>query len=264
MDRKTALGSASAALAALLTLAGASPAQAQDAPEKPASRPGGPSGVPEAEKLRIENEELRRRVVALERELTNAKNTIASLRKTRDPEKPSAPTTIELPDDPLACPSSLIADLKKRYQAEFGSLQDPKDDATLRLKSQRWARDAEKLSRGKANWLVRFQRIEQIGQGSGAVSRALTVVLDPTTQLPLGESFSMDIPARFAPKVVGAKPDELWQLSLTASPRLKFNPQRPEAGNPDVPKFIGKYIELETDYLWDGVSESKAEKIKPK
>lgn len=230
-------------------------AHAQNA--TPPATPAAPSAADEIERLRGENEDLKRKIAALERELTSARTSLAALRaKTKEGGKPG-PTKIELPTDPLACPDSMLADLKKKYQSEFGSLQDPKDDASLRLKAQRWARDAEKQARGKTVWAIKFQRIDQIGQGANATARATAQVIDATTQLPIGDPFPMDIPARFSTKVTSGGPDAVWQLGLVVAPKVKFNPQRPEAGKPDVPPFVGKYIELEPEYQWETLVESK-------
>lgn len=239
----------------------------EEAPKnaRPAPPPPGSTGLSDLEKLRIENEELKRKVASLERELATARNTIATIRKPRDGERPGATAAprAEIPADPLASPASMLADLKKKYQTEFGAMQDPKDDASLRLKSQRWTREAEKQARGKASWLVRFSRVEQMGQGQNATTRATTLVLDPETMTPIGDQFTMDVPTRLAQRVTKAQPDEVWQLSLTMAPRLKFNPLRAEMGTLDVPPFVGKYIELEPDYIWEALVEAKGKKPAP-
>jgi hypothetical protein len=224
----------------------------QDLPPPPA-----PTAADQVERLRAENEALKRQIQTLERELAAAKSEITSLRtRSREPSRPAA-TRAEVPEDPLSCPDALLADLKKQYQAEFGSLQDPKDDASLRLKAQRWAREVERTARGKTTWLVRVQRIDQIGQGANAIARVTAQILEPASRLPMGEPFPLDLSQRHGGRVVAAGVDSLWQIALTVAPRVRFNPQRPQAGKPDVPPFIGRYIELEADYIVESVAEAK-------
>ncbi len=220
-------------------------------------QPPSPSAADQIEKLRAENEELKRRLAALERELSSAKATINAMKaRASEPTKP-APTKADIPDDPLACPDAMLADLKRKYESEFGSLQDPRDDASLRLKAQRWTREVEREARGKATWVVKVARTDQIGQGANAIARATATVLDATTRLPMGDNFAMDIPPRFAGKMLAAGGDTMWQIALTVAPRVKFNPQRHSAGKPDVPPFVGRYVELEPEYIIESVTELK-------
>ncbi len=220
-------------------------------------QPAAPSVADQIEKLRAENEDLKRRLAAMERELTSAKATINAMKaKASEPSKPAA-TKAELPDDPLSCPEAMLADLKRKYDSEFGSLQDPRDDASLRLKAQRWTREAERDARGKTTWIVKVARTDQIGQGANAIARATGTVLDATSRLPMGESFSIDVPPRFAGKLMAAGGDTTWQIALTVAPRVKFNPQRHSAGKPDVPPFIGRYVELEPEYIIESMTEVK-------
>lgn len=220
---------------------------------------GQTSPADELAALRAENAALKEQVAKLERELRATKNLVDALRGRGAAPAPAAPTTAPLPDDPMAGPAAMLAQLKKNYAAEMGELADTKDAARHRAAVARWVESQKRSMTGMTSWRVRFDRISTEGEGRRTGTWVTTQIIDAASGLPLGEPFSLEVPARFAQRVRRAKPEELYTLGVRFSADPKFNAQREDVGVFDVPAFIGKYAEFGFTAVWESLEQVPAD-----
>ena len=218
------------------------------------------------DKLKQENDALKRRVVQLEQQLREARAEIDAMKggvPVATPDAPAAKTQADIPADPLASPASMLAALKKSYAADLAEFADDSNQAKHRPAVAKWVDQQKKAVSGKTQWLVRFVRTDaDTSTKRNATPRLETVIqiVDPASKLPIGEAFRLEVPARFLKLVQSAKSDELFTLSGTFSATPKFNPQRETPGTFDVPPMIGKYAEFDYTLAWDKLEAEKPAK----
>ncbi|MHC4414811.1 MAG: hypothetical protein ACYS0G_05960 [Planctomycetota bacterium] len=222
--------------------------------------------------LRRENQRLQTRVKDLQRELEAAQRRIADLERQieqlrRGParSRPARPTPpgISAPSQegevtidesvPNASPRALLTALQESYQEATGSLdigtadtvpasgevrRDRKRIAYLRA-LDRWAHRVNRELKSQITWHVRLVRVVQRGLEMQAV--------DPKTLAVLGDPFPVTLPAsqfrRLEQFEQRGKLDVL-QLKGVLVPSVRVNPQRPDPGPFDKPRFIGPFAEL--------------------
>jgi hypothetical protein len=218
------------------------------------------------DKLKQENDALKRRVVQLEQQLREARAEIDAMKggvPVATPDAPATKTQADIPADPLASPASMLAALKSSYAAELAEFADGTNQSKHRPAVAKWVDQQKKAVSGKTQWLVRFVRTDADTSPKRNVTPKLETVIqiiDPTSKLPIGEAFRLEVPARFLKLVQAAKPDEEFTLSGTFSAAPKFNPQRETPGTFDVPPMIGKYAEYDYTLVWDKLEAEKPAK----
>jgi hypothetical protein len=218
------------------------------------------------DKLKQENDALKRRVVQLEQQLREARAEIDAMKggvPVATPDAPATKTQADIPADPLASPASMLAALKASYAAELAEFADGTNQSKHRPAVAKWVDQQKKAVSGKTQWLVRFVRTDADTSPKRNVTPKLETVIqiiDPASKLPIGEAFRLEVPARFLKLVQSAKSDEEFTISGTFSAAPKFNPQRETPGTFDVPPMIGKYAEYDYTLVWDKVEAEKPAK----
>ncbi len=215
------------------------------------------------------------RVAQLEKELAEARATIAALESQRDilsqqltralaevaslkgASGPPAKASGDLPLDPFACPDSMLAETKRRYEREIAIL--PASTAAEKRRRQeelsRWIKGINREVRSQVRWLVAVEDARPVREGAVRGDyEAMVAVLDPLTREPLGKPFRTRVPNRYATRIVNEKRFTMWEATLVFGADLRHVPTRLEAGVFDTPPFVGPEVEFGMSLSWDGLT----------
>lgn len=180
---------------------------------------------------------------------------------TERPEGPAPvaapPTHAPIPEDPMAAPASLLAELERRYAEELGTEHA---DPAARLSAERrrvledWCRTQARALRGPIEWRVRFTSLTELRRNERA---ALMTVIDSDSGLPIGPTIEVAVPRAHADRLArelglagGEDKSALFTLTGTLIAAPKVNADRPTPGVFNHPAFIGAYVEFAFDLDW--------------
>lgn len=168
---------------------------------------------------------------------------------------PQPATHAPVPEDPMAAPASLLAELQERYQAAFGAdAPSGAMTAAQRKAIDEWCVEQGRTLRGPVEWRVRLSDLREVRRNERSV---LMTVVDPASGLPIGDTLEVAVPRAFADRVArelgverGPEKAPMWTLvgTLTAAPKL--NADRPTPGVFNHPAFVGAFVEFGFDLDW--------------
>jgi hypothetical protein len=183
-----------------------------------------------------------------------------------------AATHAPIPEDPLASPASMLAELQRRYNADFGPPADPNmapspppiDTAAppltsaLRKALDLWCVGQARELRGPIEWRVRFTGLRALDRSDYA---AMLTVIDPATGLPIGDTLEVAVPRDQAERLArelgptgGDVKAPLWVLTGSIIARPRFSADRATAGVFNHPAFVGPYVEFGFELDWEAVA----------
>ncbi|MFG0258115.1 MAG: hypothetical protein ACF8GE_09460 [Phycisphaerales bacterium JB043] len=211
--------------------------------------------------LRNENEQLREKIEQLERQLASAQRRIQSLESTNErlrqrldnsgsrpstsqrpettpeePERQMAP----IPDDPFAAPVAMHAMLQREYQRVTDGMSfDSASDRDEYLRTiRRWAQQSRRDINGPINWTARV--LESTG-GRGKVGFTIEVI-DQSADLPIGETFQIEVVGRNVQKLESAIGGDPIQIDGVFSGTISIDDSTDAS---EDPMFIGPFATLD-------------------
>lgn len=255
--RSEAARAATAAVSAAFVLASWAQAQPASQPPAPPAQTS-PSGT-DADRLRRENEDLKRRVQDLEARIQALTEENDRLRaavggprdksKDKDKSKGKGPAT-PAPAGPTSSPDGLFAALTEDYQKALSALprSSPREQARYQSEVQQWIRQVPARFRGPVEWTILLTELKP-PQRAGAPTTIVFAVADPTG-MAISELVSCPVPPRFFKAVQEAKLPGAWTLSGTINAKPTYNATRAEAGaDPTAPRFVGPFAEFGFDLV---------------
>lgn len=220
------------------------------------------------EAARVENKALAQRAEQAEAMARALEEQLA--RRTTEPVQPAPvekPTTAPveeprpgeglreapIPVDPLASPASLLRSLRESWERSFAglSLESEQARAEYERRLGQWADSVQRSMHGNTRWRVLISEIQPGPRNRDATARFR--VIDPGTGLPIGKSFLGTIPSRMYLKLDQAAGEQMWDVTLTLTPKPTINTKRLESGAFDYPPLIGPMVEFQFDFDWIGM-----------
>lgn len=191
-----------------------------------------------------ERDALAARIKQAEAELIKLRRQVGVLREEYRTRAPGP-----IPTDPLASPFSLVSELQRRYDHELASLPSdtPEQQSAYAGAARAWCERMSGELRGRAEWLLEIDQIEQLRDGS---YEARISVVDEATMLPIGDPIRREIPNRIAKQIMRRPEVEVWRTDLLVIARPKFNPNRQRPGVFNMPLFIGPMVEFGIELDW--------------
>ncbi|MCL4220282.1 MAG: hypothetical protein KJZ65_02820 [Phycisphaerales bacterium] len=158
-----------------------------------------------------------------------------------------------IPADPLASPASLLRSLRESWERSFAGLSLASDDARAEYQRRlgQWIDSVQRSMHGNTRWRLLISEIRPGPRNRDANARFQ--VIDPGTGLPIGRSFLGTIPSRMVLKMDDLTGAQLWDVTLTLTPRPKINTSRLSAGPFDYPPLIGPMVEFQFEFDWIGM-----------
>lgn len=203
-------------------------------------------------KLDEEATRLRERVSQLESQLARLQAENTKLRN-RDADAPadSAPAPestggepqANLPDDPLACPPSLLRALKTKYEEEFDDRAITPETRSDYIKDvRRWALDMKREFRDRITWTV---EIDPAGvPGDEKIPVKLRVVDPDSRDAYHADPVAIDLGYRNTRRIMSEPNQRYWVLEGVFFADPNVNPNRDRPGALDYPPFIGPFAEF--------------------
>ncbi|KAA0213122.1 MAG: hypothetical protein DYG94_13255 [Leptolyngbya sp. PLA3] len=225
-----------------------------------------------AEELEIalaENKALSERLSAAEAKVASLEEQLAQRSTQATPVEPApgqapAPTPEQvkpvetpkeapIPADPLASPASLFRSLRESWERSFAGLSLATEDARAEYQRRlgQWIDTVQRSMHGNTRWRLLISEIQP-----GLRNRDVTArfqVIDPGTGLPIGKSFQGTIPSRMYLKLDNVIEPQVWDVTLTLTPRPTMNTDRLSSGAFDYPPLIGPMVEFHFDFDWVGM-----------
>ena len=161
-----------------------------------------------------------------------------------------------VPKDPLACPTSMLAELRRRYEKDFPEgAADTEAGRKQRLTEvARWCREMPKALRGRTRWLVKLIDVGNEEVGKETVKYQ---VLDAMTREPLGEEMVSGLPLAFVVKLRGLATGTLMEVGAVMEAEPTFNAARGGGSVFDYPPLLGPYAEAGVRVEWQSVEPIK-------
>ncbi len=174
------------------------------------------------------------------------------------PGSPGTPASAkaEVPKDPMACPTSLLAELKRKYEADF---HEPAAETDAGRKQrltevQRWCREMPRALRGRVRWLV---RLVEAGNEEPGKETVRYQVLDAMTRVPLGDEVVSPLPLALVVKVRALPVGSLIEVGATMEAEPTFNAARGGTSVFDYPPLLGPFAESGVKVEWQSVEPIK-------
>ena len=194
-------------------------------------------------RLEAENKMLRDQLRALGVEPEAPASPAPRAPGSRTPDPTSAPTAVQLPDDPMACPPCLLQALRAAYDDRFASKSIDDGRADYIKEVRRWAGEMKRAHRGPITWTVEIAPSDV--PGDDALPVKLRVV-DPVTKDPVHtDTTAIDLGRRHTRRIISEPDQRYWTIEgvLFADPQV--NADRDDEGPIPYPPFIGPYAEFE-------------------
>lgn len=161
-----------------------------------------------------------------------------------------------VPKDPMACPASMVAELRRRYEKDFheAAAETEAGRKQRQTEVQRWCREMPKALRGRARWLV---RLIDVGNEEAGKETVKYQVLDAMTREPLGEEVVSPLPLAFVVRVRGLAAGTLMEVGAVMEAEPTFNASRATGSVFDYPPLLGAYAESGVRIEWQSVEAIK-------
>jgi len=209
----------------------------------------------EVERLRERNRELereleaaRRQIKSLESAIERLNNRLSELRDQRPDSADDESEEVTIDESvPHASPRALFRAVVESYEEAVGDTEIGEDgdrQRSLYIRAvERWRARANREYRSTIDWHVRVLESEETRGGY----RLTVAAVDPTTDVQLGDSFTIDLPRRQARRyeqLVERGQAEKLRVRGVLVPEIQVNADRRDPGPFNVPPLIGPFAEF--------------------
>ena len=151
-----------------------------------------------------------------------------------------------LPEDPYACPDSLLATLQTEYDKALGGQPRTTDAEQERFirEVRLWSRQMSSKYRRTVEWEIEVLGLEPVEGSDGREMMLEFQVLNPETGGAWGEPARVEMSSRYLRRVQETPDQKRWSLRALLGAEPRINPQRSEEGLLNTPPFIGPYAEF--------------------
>ena len=162
---------------------------------------------------------------------------------TSTPATPSEP----LPEDPYACPDSMLVELQRVYaEAMQGRSWSNNQERDRYIRDvSRWARQTGARYRRTVEWSIEVLDVTEISESNGRMMELQFNVLNPDTGAALGEPVTVEMSSRYLRRVMDDRDQTRWSLRALFAAEPIINNQRDEEGILNTPPFIGPFAEFD-------------------
>lgn len=163
---------------------------------------------------------------------------------------------VTVPKDPMACPASMVAEMRRRYEKDFHepAAETEAGRKQRQMEVQRWCREMPKALRGRARWLV---RLIDVGNEEAGKETVKYQVLDAMTREPVGEEVVSPLPLAHVARVKGLAVGTLMEVGALMEAEPTFNASRVGGSVFDYPPLLGAYAESGVRVEWQSVEAIK-------
>jgi hypothetical protein len=154
----------------------------------------------------------------------------------------------DLPSDPLSCPESMAAELRRRYERDLAHLVEASSPEGFAQQATDWCEEMRRAIRGRREWLIAVADLAPLAGSRDQTARIR--VFDEVTLLPLGDYELVQIPGRFVSRLKAEPDAALWLLTAEVAADPVYNPSRASRGAFDEPSFVGPYVESGFTLEW--------------
>lgn len=121
----------------------------------------------------------------------------------------------------------------------------------------RWTRKVSRELRSQVQWVVSLENVERDKGASRRYTGKLRVV-DPATGFGIGRPIEVQVPERYAVRVIRAPEVSYWGLRAEVIAEPRYNPDRADRGIFDEPPIIGPFVEHGWKIVWRNLQPWKA------
>ncbi|MCA9310650.1 MAG: hypothetical protein KDA21_05545 [Phycisphaerales bacterium] len=155
----------------------------------------------------------------------------------------------ELPEDPFACPDSLLVTLQAEYDRALSGQERTTDAEQERyMRNVRlWTRQMAGKYRRTVEWEIEVLSVDPVADSDGREMMLNFQVLNPDTGAAWGEPVRVAMSTRYLRRIAETPDQKRWSLRALFGADPQLNAQRGEEGLLNTPPFIGPYAE----FVWE-------------